>query len=133
MSDFLKADAIMGMDDRVYEDVVVPEWGGGKVRVVGLDANASSKFGKRMVKVGSDGKLQTTMPDNFMAELVALSLTDENFIPLFSHADVNALGKKSAKVVKRLYEVAARLSGLGEDAEADAAKNSDGIPAEDSQ
>jgi hypothetical protein len=61
--------------------------------------------------------------DNFMAELLVLTIVNENFEPLFNEADVEMLGMKSAAVMKRLSDIAMELSGLSEESLKDAKKN----------
>jgi len=122
---FLDRSAILGADDLPFRDVDVPEWGG-VVRIVGLDGKQASAFSRRMVRVGPDGKPQALGLDNFMAKLVALTLIDpQTGKPIFEEDDIEVLGKKSAKVLKRLSDIAAELSGMSDEAVKDAAKNSE--------
>lgn len=119
---FLSKDAILTAKDLPFEDVDVQEWGG-TVRVAGLTGKAASDFSAKLVSVDSKGKVTNLNMDNFLAELLALTIVDENMQPMFTQADVEGLGKKSAAVLKRLGDVASRLSGLSESALKDAEKN----------
>lgn len=119
----LNKQTILQVEDLPTQDVKVPEWGG-TVRIRGLSGDQASKFSKKLVKIGPDGKPQVLQLDNFMAELLALTIVDENGEHVFNQADVEALGKKSAAVLKRLSDIAASLSGLGDEAARDAEKNS---------
>lgn len=120
----LTRQTILEVRDLPYEDVEVPEWGG-TVRVAGLTGKGATEFSSRMVETDNHGQVRSVkISENFMAELLAATLVDEEFKPLFSKgADVEALGGKSAAVLKRLADIAMRLSGLGEEAAGDAEKN----------
>ena len=128
----LNKNVILEAQDLPYEDVEVPEWGG-TVRIQGLNATDVIAFGSSLVKIGPDGQAQEMNQDaldNVMAKLMVKTIVDEKFKRVFSDADAEALGKKSAKVLQRLSEVATRLSGLGNNAVQAAAKNSDATPAD---
>lgn len=128
---------ILESNDIPFKDVPVPEWTDengepGIVRIAGLDAEVASAFGSKMVSVDAKGNIKDVKIDNFMAEILALTIVDENFVPLFNKSDVQLLGKKSAAVMKRLSDIALSLSGLSEKSVEDATKNSNGTPGEDS-
>lgn len=108
---YLSADAILGADDRAWEDVEVPEWGG-TVRVRELSGTERDKFeGGFVGKNGKDVKYE-----EFRARLAGLSMVDEAGKRLFrTDAEVKRLGEKSAAALQRVVDVAVRLSGLSED------------------
>lgn len=114
MNEFLKREAILARQDLPFEDVEVPEWGG-TLRICGLSGDAAIEYGSR--------RLTDNPKDNYMADLLALTIVDKDFKPLFTSQDVEALGKKSARVLRRLTLIATRLSGMGENAKAEAKKN----------
>jgi len=125
---FLTKEQILAAEDIPFRDEPVPEWsklngGSGMVRVAGLSAKEASTFSSKLVSVDGKGQVKELKMDNFLAELLARTLVDENFEPLFSEADIEALGKKSAAVMKRLGDIAMELSGLSEKAVEEAAKN----------
>ena len=62
---------------------------------------------------------------NHRARLVALTAVDADGKAIFFSGDEILLGRRSAKEVNKLYEVACRLSGLSEEERKDAAKNSE--------
>ncbi len=124
----LNKQQILEANDLPTQDVPVPEWGG-TVRVRGLDGEASTKFSAGMVKLNSQGEVESVAMDNFMAKLVSITVINENGQLLFSEADVNALGRKSAKALKRVSDVASELSGIEAKKNQDVAKNSAGTPA----
>jgi hypothetical protein len=120
----LNRDQILKADDLGQEWVPVAEWGGevlirtlsGKER----DAFEASCRQERPVldARGKPIRGRTEMvsnQDNVRAKLVARSIVDDQGNRLFTDQDVNALGKKSAAALDRVFEVAARLSRLSED------------------
>ena len=102
---YLTRDAILGVDDRQFEDVAVPEWGG-TVRVRGLQGNERDRWETTLL----DKKNQ--IRENPRAKLVQLCIIDERGQLLFSKEDIAALGRKSAAALARVFEAAQRLSGL---------------------
>ena len=122
MNALLKKADILAVQDLQFEDVEVPEWNG-TVRIAGLSGEAAMSFSDRMVELDTKGKVKSVKVGNFMAELLAMTIVNDKFEPVFEEADIKALGKKSAAVLKKLSDVAMRLSGLGETAIEDAEKN----------
>lgn len=110
---FLSADDILSADDRQHEDVEVPEWGG-TVRVVGLSGTDRDSY--EAAFVDGKGKPAPARLQNVRARLVAKCLVSEEFERLFTDAQVKALGAKNGAVIDRLFDVARRLSGIGQDA-----------------
>ncbi|WP_327587038.1 hypothetical protein OHA25_08505 [Nonomuraea sp. NBC_00507] len=102
---YLTREQILGVDDRQFEDVPVPEWGG-TVRVRGLQGNERDRWETSLL----DKKNQ--IRENPRAKLVQLCIIDERGQLLFSREDISALGRKSAAALSRVFEVAQRLSGL---------------------
>jgi len=107
---YLNREDILSFNDRVYEDVDVPEWGG-TVRLTGLLGFERDKF--EATVVGKTGKSMNFT--NFRARLVALCIVDEDGERVFSDMDIGALGRKSAAALDRVFSVAQRLSGLSDD------------------
>lgn len=118
----LSREAILSAPDLETEDVAVPEWGG-TVRVKSLTAAQRDAFEASSIK--GKGKNQTVNYANVRARLLALTIVDEDGAPLFEHSDVKALGEKNAGAVDRLFEVASRLSGVGEEDVEELAGNSE--------
>lgn len=108
----LTRDAILGASDIKTEDVHVPEWGG-TVRVKGLTAAQRDRF--EADSVTGNGKRRDVNLINIRARLVALSIVGEDGAQLFNPGDVKALGDKSAGALDRVFSVASRLSGIGEE------------------
>ena len=53
--------------------------------------------------------------DNMRAGLCALCIVDEDGKRLFAQTDIEVLGAKNAGAIDKLFDVAARLSGISED------------------
>lgn len=113
----LTREQILGADDRETQDVSVPEWGG-TVRVQSLSGAERDAYEAGILQVKGDGTRKFTLA-NARARLASLAIISEDGTRLFSEADVNALGEKSASALERVFDIAAKLSGL---TEADVAK-----------
>lgn len=105
-----KAD-ILKVSDIQRELVAVPEWGG-DVWVKGLTGAERGQYEKSILTIR--GKDQTINMAHIRAKLASLSICDEAGARLFTDADVEALDGKSAAALERVFTVAMRLSGLGE-------------------
>lgn len=109
----LNREDILGMNDIKIEIVSVPEWGG-DVYVRNLSGHERDEFEASIVE--RRGKKQTLNASDLRAKLAAYSICDENGKRLFSESDVRVLTTKSASSLQRVFEVAQRLSGIGDDA-----------------
>lgn len=108
---FLTADQIREVDDKQYEDVDVPEWGG-TVRVRGMSGTERDAYEASIIEQrGNDRKVNLA---NARAKLVVRCLVDENGALLFTPDDVRVLGRKSAKALERVFDAARRASGMSE-------------------
>jgi hypothetical protein len=114
----LSRDAILGASDIETETVDCPEWGL-KVTVKSMTGSQRDAFEQ---SIRRDGKLDLR---NARAKLLVSVIVNENGTRIFTDSDAPALGKKSAKVLNRLYEAAARLSGLDDDESAAIQGNSE--------
>ena len=86
------------------EQVTVP--GVGVVTMRGLTAGKRDEWEQRIWSV--KGKTLT----NIRASLVAMCAYDGD-APMFSAADIEAIGDMPASVIDELYDIATRLSGMG--------------------
>lgn len=94
------------------EHVEVPELDG-EVLVRGLGLQRRLE----MAWQGADGRVR-------VADLLAETVLDADLVPLMDARDWDVWGAQHYDAALRLARVAMRLSGLGPDAEEDAAKNS---------
>lgn len=110
-------DQILAANDMPSEPVTVPEWGV-TVQMRTLSAYERDAFSQATV----NGKKMDL--SNVRARFVALCMTDDTGARVFSDTEADALGSKSTRIVERLWKVASRLNGMGEDEAEDLAKNS---------
>lgn len=99
---------ILEADDIAVETVHIPEWGG-DVLVRGLTGYERDQLERAVIEL--KGK-RAIIRDNIRAKMVSMSVVDEDGNLVFSESDIEALGKKSASALQRIFEVAQRLSGL---------------------
>lgn len=110
--EFLGRDAIIDADDRNYDVVDCPEWGG-KVRVRGLTGSQRDAYEESLVTTnGSSRKMNLA---NARAKMCVLAIVDKDGRPIFSADDVRALGRKSAAPIERIFDAARRLSGMSDE------------------
>jgi hypothetical protein len=119
--ELLSRDQILQAQDLRSEEVSVPEWGG-VIRVRELAAGERERIAGLVT--AHDGRSREIM--------VALTAIDGDGNQLFSLDDIEELAKKGEAAIQRVAEVASRLSGIGKAAEAQAEKNSDPSPSDDS-
>ena len=100
---------ILEAQDLPTETVAVLEWGG-EVLVRGLTGTERDALEASMID--KKGKTTEVRLQNLRAKLVSMSVVDEHGNRVFSAEDVEALGKKAAVALERVFEVARRLSGL---------------------
>ena len=117
---YLSRDEILAADDLRAEDVKVPEWGG-VVRVRELTGTELDAYQASMMSL-RDGE---TIPEmgNMRAKLVTRAIVGDDGEPMFTELDIGRLGQKSGVALQRVYEVAARLSGLSAASEDEATAN----------
>jgi hypothetical protein len=111
VEDFLGRDAIIDADDRKYEVVDCPEWGG-KVRVRNLSGAQRDAYEESIIK--TNGNSRSVNLQNARAKMVVLTVVDKSGTPVFTSDDVRALGRKSAAPIERIFDAARRLSGMSE-------------------
>jgi hypothetical protein len=109
---FLSRDAIRGLSDVKSEEVCIPEWDNAYVMVRGMTGAERDAFEQSNI-VGK-GKNRDVNLRNYRAKLVIWSVVDEDGKRLFTDADAEWLGDKSAAALSRIVDVASRLSGISE-------------------
>lgn len=105
MTAWLSRDAILSANDIVIEKVDVPEWGG-TVCVRSMSGAARERLEQLVAKQSLT-----------RAFVVAMTVCDETGTLLFSEADIEALSGKSANALNRVFEVGARMSRIGDEAD----------------
>jgi hypothetical protein len=106
------------------EIVKVPEWDG-EVAVTGLTLAEKDQWTKSIMsgpgKELGEGKVDM---EGATAKLCIMCMRDEDGKQLFSFKDVTALQKRSASALDRIFQVAQRLSGIGQEDIEETVKNS---------
>ena len=96
---------LLGADDLPVEAVEVPEWG---VTVWVRSLMAHERDALEMEIAASKDR----SVENLRGRLCALCIVDEEGNRVFSLEDAEALGRKSARALDRVFEVALRLNGM---------------------
>lgn len=109
----LSRDQILSADDRKRQEVGVPEWGG-SVHVRVMSASERDKF---------EAAFLADKSKDVRARIAAYVICDEAGAPLFSEADIPALGAKSAAALDRVFSVAMRINKLSDRDIEELAKN----------
>lgn len=109
----LTASDILEADDIRSEYVEVPEWGG-TVKIQGLTGEQRNRVGALM-RAESKKTSEEEALSYFQMRIAAASMVDEDGKRVFSQNDVAKLAKKSAAAIQRVYDVAAKLSGIGDE------------------
>lgn len=111
---FLSKEQILHADDREYEEVDVPEWGG-KVMVRSMTGKERDKFEASTV-VMKNGQ-QTPNLENLRARLISMCVVTEDRSALLfdSAADVQVLGNRNTRALQRIFNACQRLNGITDD------------------
>lgn len=125
----LTAADILDAEDIKSEYVEVPEWGG-TVKIVGLTGEQRNKVGALM-RAESKKSSEDDALAYFQMRIAAAAMVDEEGKRLFSQNDVVKLAKKSASAIQRVYAVAARLAGIGDEALEEARESLKATPSAD--
>jgi hypothetical protein len=126
----LSRDDVLKADDRVTEEVDCPEWGG-SVLVRGMTGRERDAFELSLRDQRSGQRIPGRM-NNIRSQIIVRCVVDDDGERLFTDADVTALGEKSGAAIDRVYDVAARLSGMSEEDEKEMAANFGPEPGGDS-
>jgi hypothetical protein len=118
----LGREEIFGANDFTIKKIPVPEWGG-NVYIRNLNGKERDAFEASCITTNGTKREVNTI--NMRARLVARSICDAEGAALFTEADVNALGEKSAAALDRIFAAAQELSGLGAQDVENLAKNSE--------
>ena len=118
---YLTRQQILDADDLKTEEVNVPEWGGVVVvkAMTGTERDAfeASTLDKR--------NPEKRTFENIRAKLVSRTVIDpDTKTRLFTVADIEVLGKKSAAALDRIYTVSSKLSKVSDEDVEELLKNS---------
>lgn len=96
------------------ERVPVPELGPGKIAIVrGLSGTERDKYQAELIN--QRGKHNKVVLDDVSAKLVCKCLIHESGERIFKDHEVSSVGAIRGDVLRRLYDVSARLSGITDD------------------
>jgi len=118
----LTAQQILAADDLKWETVHVKEWGGDVIviEMSGAQRNKLRSFVRDNENVAD--------LDNWQGLFLSMVLVDDDHKPLFTEEQVGDLTGKSNACLQLLIDKAQEISGIGEDAQDEAAKNSPATP-----
>lgn len=102
---------LLGLEDREIVEVEVKQWGGRKVRVAAMSAAERDQYELESYEEAELAKKEGRRVRNVRARMLVQCLVDELGQRIFTTADIDALGGKSAAALDRLYSVAQRLNG----------------------
>lgn len=106
----LSAKDILNSSDLVSETVEVPKWGGS---VIVREMRGEERDAWEQTFINAKGGSRVQNMENLRASLLVRCLIDEDGNALFKPNEIKALGQKSASVLSELFDVAARLNGIG--------------------
>lgn len=120
----LTKEQIEAATDLKTQTVTVEEWGG-EVILAPFSGAARDEYEEALSKLpkNPDGTLRSVLGLRQLA--VSLALVDAKGERLFNGDGLEALGKKNADVIDKLFEVVTDMNALGGSAVEDAEKNSD--------
>jgi hypothetical protein len=109
---FLTRDQIVDAEDVEYDVVACPEWGG-DVRLRSIRGTQRDAYEQSLIVEKSGSRSMNLR--NARAKLIVLCAVDERGALLFSADDLNALSRKNAKPLDRLFDACRKLAGLSEE------------------
>lgn len=109
---YLSREAILDADDKRYDDVECPEWGG-TVRIRSISGRQRDEYEQSLIQ--QNGRDRQMNLRNARAKLIVLCAVGEDGRPLFTADDLRQLSAKSAKPLDRLFTACQKLVGLSDD------------------
>jgi hypothetical protein len=113
-------------------DEYVEEWGG-EVRLRGMTGTEKARINGTMVAtVGMSVRLRANAIAEVQLRTLCSCIVDEEGNKLYAEDEYEDLGKKSAGVLERLYEISQDISGATAEAVEEAEEDFDETPSEPS-
>ncbi len=125
----LSKDEIFAVDDKDFETVPVPEWGG-EVRISSITGTQRDDFEQSLIL--ERGKDRKTNLRNVRAKLIVLCAVNEDGSKMFTDDDIRRLGRKNAKPLDRLFDACQKIAGLSQEDVDKLVEDFDETPDEDS-
>ena len=123
MSKYLSRDDILQTQGIRTDEVEVPEWGG-KILVRELSAAEVAKIGFGMAgKGGGETEVDLAKLGEYVPQMIAWCVVDENLNSIFDLEDIMRLSAKSINPVQRIITKIMELSDLSPDEEGEPEKN----------
>jgi len=113
---------VLDIEDIESEEVTVKQWGNRKFLVKSMTGEERDK----MFKASMDDKGEKIDSEKLTVNIIIFTTRDPHTKELiFRPEDIAILKKKNAAALEKLSAVASRLSGIGEEAVTEKAKNSE--------
>ena len=125
----LNKEQILAARDIQIEEFYVPEWDG-SIYIKTMTAEERDKF-EEAIFIKDGGKRKADVL-GLRAKLCAFVICDAEGNRLFSESEVEALSKKSAAALTRIFEKSQELSATREGDLEELVKNSESVQGEDS-
>ena len=123
MSKYLSRDDILQTQGIRTDEVEVPEWGG-KILVRELSAAEVAKIGFGMAgKGGGETEVDLAKLGEYVPQMIAWCVVDENLNSIFDLEDIMRLSAKSINPVQQIITKIMELSDLSPDEEGEPEKN----------
>lgn len=123
----LTMEDILNVDDTVFEDIEIPEWGG-TVRLQAMTLAERTRYEMAFQRVKEDvGDVDAL--EHLRANLIARTLVDEKGNNLFNYnkiAELKKLGNRSAAVTERIFDWAMQANALSDTKKKEIVKKSKG-------
>jgi len=120
----LSKEDILGALDLSAITVEVPEWGG--------EVKMAPMTGYERDTIDTDVANDKMATINLRARVVGYCIVDDDGNRVFNNNELAALGKKSSKVLNRLFEIARNLCGMTEEDVKELEGNSESATSDDS-
>lgn len=106
----LSKQSILDAVDIQYNTVAVPEWGG-EVRIRSLTAADRDSYEQWLMSLPDESGPSQRMV-GMRARMASLSVVDEAGERVFSESDIEALNKKSAAALGRVFDAITALNAI---------------------
>jgi len=112
----LSRDDLLKADDNAPEEVDLSDLPGyhGSVLIRGMTGKERDAFETSLMRPAGGGRREVDTA-NMRARLVAKCAVDDDGNRLLTDADATELGEKSGAAIRRMFDVAARLSGMSDE------------------
>lgn len=123
----LSRDLILQASDIETQTVPVPEWDGEVIirGLTGEELDAYQASRRQVINAGTKDQQLVLIQDNARANLLVKCIVDADGTRVFTDRDAGLLGMKNGKVLDRLFDVAAELSGLNDEEQEEMEGNSE--------